>query len=165
MSAIRSLRRRRPAVPSKVDGCSEFGRGLYWEIGGFVAAQNTVNIGRRQSEYFVLVGRIGHEAAGGDNRFGSKADILASNCDVCLTPGSGHLAGIDPSPLCANSAHRRSYSITSSARAKTAGARGRSSAFAVFRLITNSNLLACSTGRSAGFAPLRTRTTKSPAWR
>ena len=38
---------------------------VYWEIGGFVAAQNTVNIGRRQSEYFVLVGRIGHEAAGG----------------------------------------------------------------------------------------------------
>ena len=28
-------------------------------------------------------------------------------------------------------------------------------AFAVFRLMTNSNLVGCSTGRSAGFAPLR----------
>jgi len=32
---------------SNVDGCSEFGRGLYWEIGGLVAAQNAVNIGGR----------------------------------------------------------------------------------------------------------------------
>ena len=31
------------------------------------------------------------------------------------------------------------------------------SAFAALRLITNSNLLACTTGRSAGFAPLRMR--------
>jgi hypothetical protein len=30
------------------------------------------------------------------------------------------------------------------------------SAFAVFRLMTNSNLLACATGNSAGFSPLRT---------
>ena len=29
------------------------------------------------------------------------------------------------------------------------------SAFAVFRLITSSNFVGCSTGRSAGFAPLR----------
>jgi len=27
--------------------------------------------------------------------------------------------------------------------------------FAVFRLITNSNLVGCSTGKSPGFAPLR----------
>ena len=53
---------------SKVDGCSEFGRGLYREVGGFVAAQNTVNIGRRQPEYVVLVGPIGHEAAGRDKK-------------------------------------------------------------------------------------------------
>ncbi|MGB9019040.1 MAG: hypothetical protein WCC77_15525, partial [Pseudolabrys sp.] len=37
--------------------------------------------------------------------------------------------------------------------------------FAVFKLITNSNLLDCSTGKSAGFAPLRIRTTKSLACR
>src|SRR6266446_5549852 len=39
------------------------------------------------------------------------------------------------------------------------------SAFAVLRLITNSNLVTCCTGRSAGFVPLRMRTTKSPACR
>ena len=33
----------------------------------------------------------------------------------------------------------------------------RPSAFAVFKLITNSNLLDCMTGRSAGLSPLRTR--------
>src|SRR6516165_1225921 len=49
---------------SKVDGCFEFGGGLYWEIGGFVAAQDAVDIGRRQPEIVVLVGPIGHEAAG-----------------------------------------------------------------------------------------------------
>jgi len=49
---------------SKVVGCFEFGGGLYWEIGGFVAAQDAVDIGRRQPEIVVLVGPIGHEAAG-----------------------------------------------------------------------------------------------------
>ena len=32
-------------------------------------------------------------------------------------------------------------------------------AFAVLRLITSSNLVGCSTGRSAGFAPLKIRST------
>ena len=31
--------------------------------------------------------------------------------------------------------------------------------FAVFRLITNSNFIGCSTGRSAGLAPFRIRST------
>src|SRR5262249_47663240 len=53
---------------SKVDGRSELGGGLYWEIGGFVAAQDTVDIGRRQPEIVVLVGPIGHEAAGHDKK-------------------------------------------------------------------------------------------------
>ena len=48
---------------SNIEGCSEFGRGLNREIRWFVAAQNTVNIGRRHPEYFILVGPIGHEAA------------------------------------------------------------------------------------------------------
>ena len=46
------------------------------------------------------------------------------------------------------------YWITSSARASTAGGIVRPSALAVLRLITNSNFVGCSTGRSAGFAPL-----------
>src|SRR5262249_30873391 len=49
------------------------------------------------------------------------------------------------------------HSITSSASASSVGGISRPSAFAVFRLMTNSNLVACITGRSAGFSPLRTR--------
>ena len=49
------------------------------------------------------------------------------------------------------------HSITSSARASTAGRISKPSAFAVLRLITNSNLVDCITGRSAGFSPLRIR--------
>jgi Transposase len=47
------------------------------------------------------------------------------------------------------------YWITSSARASTAGGIVRPRALAVFRLMTSSNFVGCSTGRSLGFAPLR----------
>src|SRR5215475_1948998 len=47
------------------------------------------------------------------------------------------------------------YSITSSARASSMGGTLRPIAFAVFPLITISNLVACSTGRSLGLAPLK----------
>src|SRR5690348_7980507 len=49
----------------------------------------------------------------------------------------------------------RSYLITLSALASTLGGIVRPICFAVLRLITNSNFVGCSTGRSAGFAPLR----------
>jgi hypothetical protein len=51
------------------------------------------------------------------------------------------------------------YSITSSARASSMDGIARPSALAVLKLITNSNLVGCSTGRSAGFAPLSIRST------
>src|SRR5262245_59685432 len=51
------------------------------------------------------------------------------------------------------------HSITSSARASSVGGTSRPSAFAVLRLITNSNLVGCWTGRSPGFSPLRMRST------
>src|SRR6267378_7839123 len=51
------------------------------------------------------------------------------------------------------------YSITWSARPRTDGGIVRPSAFAVLRLMTNSNLVGCSTGRSAGLAPFRIRST------
>jgi hypothetical protein len=47
----------------------------------------------------------------------------------------------------------RAYSITSSARASSVGGTSRPSAFAVVKLMTRSNLVGCSTGRSAGLAP------------
>src|SRR5262249_43951492 len=47
------------------------------------------------------------------------------------------------------------HSITSSARASSFAGICRPNALAVVRLITNSNLLGCITGSSAGLAPLR----------
>ena len=53
----------------------------------------------------------------------------------------------------------RAYSITSSARASTDGGTSRPSAFAVLRLTTSSYLVGACTGKSAGFSPLRMRST------
>src|SRR5262249_35756616 len=47
------------------------------------------------------------------------------------------------------------HSMIWSARPRTDGGMVSPSAWAVLRLITSSNLVGCSTGRSAGFAPLR----------
>ena len=47
------------------------------------------------------------------------------------------------------------YWITSSAVANSVSGMVRPSALAVLRLMTNSNLVGCRTGRSAGLAPLR----------
>jgi hypothetical protein len=46
------------------------------------------------------------------------------------------------------------YSITSSARSRRLAGTLSPSALAALPLMTSSNLLGCSTGRSAGFAPL-----------
>ena len=57
------------------------------------------------------------------------------------------------------------YSMTSSARASSVGGTSRPSALAVVRLMTRSNLVGCSTGMSAGFAPRKILSTKSAARR
>src|SRR5262249_18066764 len=69
---------------------------------------------------------------------------------------------------CANSGLMRCskwtpYSITSSARTTTESGIDNPIAFAVLRLRTMSNFVACSTGRSAGFAPWKIRSTKYAA--
>src|SRR5262245_27124475 len=65
----------------KVKDCLEFGRGLNWQIVWFVATQNTVNIGRRQPEIFILVNPIGHEAAGRHKKIKHvDSGQLASGC-------------------------------------------------------------------------------------
>ena len=51
------------------------------------------------------------------------------------------------------------HSITSSARASSVGGISTPNAFAVARLMTSSNLVPSSTGRSPGFSPLRIRPT------
>src|SRR5262249_37630118 len=49
------------------------------------------------------------------------------------------------------------HSITSSARARSVGGNASPSTLAVFKLMMNSNLVDCTTGKSAGFSPLRMR--------
>jgi hypothetical protein len=90
-------------------------------------------------------------------RFGSLADISQCNRHVRFTPRSGHSAVPEQCPQRANSGHRQPYSITASAVVNSDGGIVRPSALAVFRLITNSNFAGCTTGRSAGFSPLRIR--------
>jgi hypothetical protein len=51
--------------------------------------------------------------------------------------------------------HCDSYLMTLSARASTLGGIVRPICLAVFKLITSSNFVGCSMGRSAGLAPLR----------
>src|SRR5258705_9407440 len=58
-----------------------------------------------------------------------------------------------------NSEVTKGYSITLSARASSDVGSSRSSAFAVFKLMISSYLVGAWTGRSAGFAPLRIRST------
>jgi hypothetical protein len=55
------------------------------------------------------------------------------------------------------------HSITSSARASRFGGTSMPSARAVGRLMTSSNLLDCTTGKSAGLAPLRMHLRKDAA--
>src|SRR5262249_11705929 len=55
------------------------------------------------------------------------------------------------------------HSITSSARASSVGGISWLSILAVLRLITNSNLVGCSTGRSPGFAPFNILSTNVAA--
>src|SRR4249919_211018 len=53
----------------------------------------------------------------------------------------------------------RTHSITSSARASRVGGTSRPSTLAVLRLIASSYLIGCWTGKSAGFAPFKMRST------
>src|SRR5262249_18028278 len=57
------------------------------------------------------------------------------------------------------------HSITSSAVAMSVGGTAMPSILAVWALMTSSNLLDCTTGRSAGFAPLRMRPAYTPSSR
>src|SRR5262245_19415130 len=74
-----------------------------------------------------------------------KADMCSANARVCYGPKADSC----------NAAKGR-YSIISSARACIDGGTLMPSALAVLRLMTSSNFVACTTGNSAGFSPLRT---------
>src|SRR5262249_34570552 len=78
---------------------------------------------------------------------GDEAKARAAGCD-------GYIAKpFSPRELLAG------YSITSSARARMVGGISRSSALAVLRLMTSLNFVGACTGKSAGFSPLRMRST------
>ena len=78
-------------------------------------------------------------------------DSCRAGCEVSKT-GLGQLQTQAPQ-------RKVLYSITSSAMASTPGGMVRLSTLAILRLITNSNLVDCTTGRSEGFSPLRIRPT------
>ena len=72
---------------------------------------------------------------------------------------SGGALARQPTSTLSWAGRRVSYSINSSARSSTDRGIVSPSAFAVWRLMTNSNFVGCSTGRSAGLAPFRIRST------
>ena len=76
-------------------------------------------------------------------------------------PDVGHLRlggerrGEEAASHCADECPPRGHWITSSARSSSDGGIVRPSALAVLRLMTSSNFVGCSIGRSRGWAPLR----------
>src|SRR5712671_5213567 len=76
-----------------------------------------------------------------------------------LPSGRYSLLGPDFHRLDRTSFAWRTHSITSSAMASIVGGTVRPSIPAVLRLITSSNLVGRSTGKSEGFSPLRIRPT------
>ena len=73
------------------------------------------------------------------------------------TPGAGSAANMRRASIV--------YWMISSARSSSDCGIVRPSAFAVFRLMVNSNLVGCCTGKSAGLAPLRILSTYTAACR
>jgi hypothetical protein len=73
--------------------------------------------------------------------YGSKAEVAVLKCRCRYTPERGLKTDIAACLFRANFGSALSHSIISAARASSAGARVRPSAFAVFRLIRRSNLV------------------------
>ena len=90
---------------------------------------------------------------------GSKAALADLKCDFRSTSNNGHHQADPVGPVRATSGlmHRSNYaySTTSSAIASTPDEIVRPSVLAVLVLMTSSNLIGCSTGRSAGFSPFK----------
>jgi len=97
--------------------------------------------------------------------------VCSSTADyVRFTPKSGHWDSAAQCPLYPQKRthapqQTAAYSITSSARASSAGGTSSPNVLAVCRLMTSSNLVGSTTGRSAGFSPLRTRPVYTPTRR
>ena len=84
------------------------------------------------------------------------ASLTIPTSEAQARGGWGIAAGLIGGAVAASSStNSEAYSITSSARASSVAGTVSPSAFAVFRLMTSSNLVGCSIGRSAGLAPFR----------
>src|SRR5690348_2829065 len=82
-----------------------------------------------------------------------NADIAATVSEVSYGPEADNLFNHHP------------YSITSSARSSSDSGIVKPIALAVLLLMRSSNLVGCSTGKSAGFSPLRILSTYTAARR
>ena len=78
---------------------------------------------------------------------------------------SGHVQCTSRCPLSANSGHSAIHSITSSARASSAGGMDIPRALAVCKLRASSSRAGCSTGRLPACSPLMIRSTYTAAFR
>ena len=96
---------------------------------------------------------------------GASMGRLYQSIGVTQRPKIGHFGPTEAIPevpqpdscTAANDVRGNAYSITSSARASSLSGTVRPSIVAVWELMTSSNLLDCTTGKSAGLAPLRMR--------
>ena len=89
-----------------------------------------------------------------------EVDFVLLNKGRCQRPWACLRSAMNRLLHCSN---LHFYSITSSTRASTEGGTVRPRALAVLRFTTNSNLVGRSTGRSAGFAPLKILSMKTAA--
>ena len=115
--------------------------------------------GRQAQAEFVEQCRRESASVHPDHRRGWEALV-----DVRCDPKLGHIGASRQATRWAKLRHmqyskERRYSMTSSAVASKEGGTVRPSVFAVLRLTTSSYLVGACTGRSAGFAPLRMRST------
>jgi hypothetical protein len=103
----------------------------------------------------VLIANEGDAASGVRPALGHSLPNSRDALNICCAMNSSREAFGEGSG--------RSHSITSSARAESMGGTSTLNALAVLRLMTNSNFVVCTAGRSAGLAPLRIRPTYTPA--
>src|SRR5215471_6876685 len=98
-----------------------------------------------------------------------RSDPEIANAYPLIRLGKRHVKRCDLRPRRRRATEQRDelaplhHSITQSARASNIGGTSRPNILAVWALMTSSNLLDCTTGRSAGLAPLRTRPAYIPA--
>ena len=95
------------------------------------------------------------------DRSGSITSIPRCPRYVRSCSKSGGKADVPGGPSRANFGSSDAHSMILSARIRIVGGTVKFEALAVLRLTTSSNLVGCSTGMSAGFAPLRMRSTIS----